>query len=45
MQNFQRLLESPYAWLKTLIDNFKTQYRVSVERRKRADLRRRYMNG
>jgi hypothetical protein len=45
MQHFQRLLESPLNWVVHLIETTKTQHRISVERRKRAELRRRYMNG
>jgi hypothetical protein len=45
MQHFQRLLESPFNWVVHLIETTKTQHRMSVERRKRAELRRRYMNG
>ncbi|MCO5730489.1 hypothetical protein [Rhizobium sp. SSA_523] len=45
MQNFQRLLESPLTFVVDLIETIKVQHRISVERRKRVELRRRYMNG
>lgn len=45
MQNFQRLLESPLAWVLHRVEPLMVRYRKSVERRRDEELRRRFLNG
>lgn len=45
MQNFQRLLESPLAWILHGVELLMVRYRKSVERRRDEELRRRFLNG